>query len=171
MLSLLYAWSTINYRRKLNFYLKEAPKDFAARIKSHLESFNYDALAFTVFRNTPDSNFAQSLNWTKCTSKEEAALPQELKNFADNNNVFQKSTYSGFAGTKLQGYLAAKNIGELTLCGIDTDACVLATAFSAFDLGYKVNVNFDLTFSTNDLEKQARQIIKSSILPQDKQKQ
>jgi nicotinamidase-related amidase len=152
------------------FFLNDAPEGFAEQVKTHIESSSYDTLAFTVFRNTPDSNFAKSLNWTKCTSKEEAALPQELKNFA-NNNVFERSTYSGFAGTKLQGYLAAKNIDELTLCGIDTDACVLATAFSAFDLGYKVNVNFDLTFSTNDLEKQARQIIKSSILPQDKQKQ
>ncbi|HCR80872.1 MAG TPA: hypothetical protein DIV47_00085 [Candidatus Pacebacteria bacterium] len=31
------------------------------------------------------------------------------------------------------------------MCGIDTDACVLASAYEAFDLGYEVKVLKDLS--------------------------
>ncbi len=90
-------------------------------------------------------------------------MPPELQTLASDDNVFEKSTYSGFAGTKLDEYLKNRQVNELTLCGIDTDQCVLATAFSAFDLGYKVNVNFDLTFSTNNLEEHAQAIIRKKL--------
>jgi nicotinamidase-related amidase len=154
-----------------NCFMQDAPPDFARRITAHIEEENYDALAFPVFLNRPDSNFTKSLNWTKCSNAEDAELPDELQKYADEDNTFQRATYSSFSETALQDFLKSREVDEVVLCGIDTDACVLATAFSAFDLGYRTNVNFDLTFSTNDLEEAAQAIIKKSILPQDKQKQ
>lgn len=154
-----------------NFFLKDAPSDFADRIARHIETINYNVVAFPVFKNTPDSNFAKSLNWTKCESEEDARLPDTLQKYANHENTFKRATYSAFSNTNLHEFLQVNKIDELVLCGIDTDACVLATAFSAFDFGYKVYVNFDLTFSTNDLEESAQAIIKEAILPQDKQKQ
>jgi nicotinamidase-related amidase len=55
----------------------------------------------------------------------------------------------------------------LVICGIDSDACVLATAFEAFDLGYHVKINFDLTYSSNDLHKAAQLIAERNILSRD----
>lgn len=151
-----------------NFFLQDAPSDLARKIAEHIEAAQYEAVAFPVFKNEPGSNFENSLNWTKCSSDEDAALPPELKKWATDDNVFRRATYSAFADTDLEEYLRRHKIKELTLCGIDTDACVLATAFSAFDLGFKVHVNFELTFSTNGMEEEARSIIEKSIVPQDK---
>ena len=151
------------------YFLKSAPDDLALRIAEHISGSNYDLVVFATFKNKADSNFAVSLNWTKCGSAEDAALPEVFNDFINDQNVFEKPTYSAFAQTSLHAYLQQNQIEELTLCGIDTDACVLATAFSAFDLGYVTNVNFDLTYSNNDLEEAAQAIIKESILPQDKQ--
>jgi nicotinamidase-related amidase len=154
-----------------HFFLESAAESFAEDIANHIRQSHYDLIVFSVFRNRPDSNFVKSLNWTKCDSEEDAALPGALKKFMNDQNVFQKATYSAFTETKIDDYLRENNIDEITLCGIDTDACVLATAFSAFDRGYKVHVNFDLTFSGNDLGGSARMIIEQSILQQDKQQQ
>src|SRR5689334_16824591 len=113
-----------------NFFLQSAPADFARRIANHIDQSNYDLLAFPVFKNHADSNFVKSLNWSKCSSAEEADLPDELKRFATDKNTFERATYSSFAETDLQKYLQENEIDEVTLAGIDTDACVLATAFS-----------------------------------------
>ncbi|MDB5186143.1 MAG: isochorismatase hydrolase family protein [Candidatus Saccharibacteria bacterium] len=91
-------------------------------------------------------------------------LPKEFNPFVTGKNVFTRATYSGFNSTTLNDYLKSKNTQKVVLCGVDTDACVLATAFDAFDYGYFVDVNFGLTYSGGDLEKEAQAIIKRSLI-------
>lgn len=149
------------------FFLHDAPNDLVTKIVANMKNGAYSAIAFTVFKNTPDSNFIHSLKWPKCNSEEDIALPNDFKPYVTANNVFTRATYSGFNTTKLNNYLNNHGIDSVLLCGVDTDACVLATAFSAFDSGYLVDVNFELTYSGGDLEKEAQAIMKRSLIAKD----
>ena len=146
------------------FFMHDAPDDLPRRIAEEFASGGYDVAAFTVFKNNPNSNFVKSLNWSKCSSDEDIKLPNELQALASPEKIFVRATFSGFNETDLEDYLKVNHVSELTICGVDTDACVLATCFSAFDRGYKISVNFDLTWSGGQLETEAAKIIKRSIL-------
>ena len=52
--------------------------------------------------------------------------------------VIDKHGYSAFHRTTLEEELRSSDIQTLVLCGVVTYACVLATAFDAFDLGFDV---------------------------------
>lgn len=151
-----------------HFFLHNAPDDLVTNTARHIEEMNYDVIAFTVFRNTPNSNFVRSLNWAKCDSDEDTVLPEAFQDYVTDDNVFTRDTYSGFSGTDLDQYLRERGVKRVVLCGVDTDACVLATAFSAFDNGYLTDVNTDLTYSDGGLEEEAQAIIRRSILVQDR---
>jgi nicotinamidase-related amidase len=147
-----------------NFFLHDAPDDLISNIVTHLKSQPYDAVAFTVFRNKSDSNFVKSLNWNKCSAGEDLEFPADFQPYITDTNVFTRAAYSAFTETSLNKYLQDQAIEKVVLCGVDTDACVLATAFSAFDNGYLIDVNFDLTYSGGDLEPEARAIMERSLM-------
>ncbi len=63
--------------------------------------------------------------------------------------------------------LTSRGIEELHLCGIDTDACVLATAYDAFDLNFRVKVLFDLCYSRYHVEDTLEKIILRNIQTKD----
>jgi nicotinamidase-related amidase len=56
----------------------------------------------------------------------------------DGEIVVDKTGYSAFDDTTLERDLRARGITTLILSGVVTYACVLATAFSAFDRGFDV---------------------------------
>lgn len=149
------------------YFMKDAPADLPERIVKHYQSVSYDHVAFTVFKNSVDSNFVASLKWDKCDTDEDAQLPQEFAELVTADNVFTRAAYSAFKTTALDAYLQQRNIDRLVLCGVDSDACVLATAFEAFDLGYHVKIDFGLTYSSNDLHKAAQLIAEKNITSRD----
>lgn len=52
----------------------------------------------------------------------------------------EKTYYSAFVGTDLDSRLRERGIGTVVLAGVLTDVCILHTAISAYNLGYKVEV-------------------------------
>lgn len=149
------------------FYLPDIPADLVQNIVNHQQALQYDVVAFSVFQNNPESNFTKSLKWTKCDTAEDAQLPKELQQFARDDNVFKRATYSAFNTTALHEYLQQHNVDRLVICGVDTDACVLATAFDAFDLGYHPKIEFKLTHSGNNLQQAAEDIFKKNLESRD----
>ena len=150
-----------------NYFLKDAPEDLPQRIVNSYESVKYDHIVFTSFKNTPDSNFVKSLKWDKCDTDDDARLAKEFSELAINDNTFVRACYSAFKTTDLHSYLQKLEVERLIICGVDTDACVLATAFEAFDLGYHVKIDFNLTFSSNELDSATQHIAKSNIFSRD----
>jgi len=146
------------------FFIHDAPDDLVSKIVDHIEHTSYDAVAFTIFKNNPDSNFVKSLDWSKCLNTEDTQLPDAFSAYVTDTNVFTRAAYSGFTTTKLDDYLKQNDIDKVVLCGVDTDACVLATTFSAFDYGYLIDVNTDLTYSGGGLEKEAQAIMYRSLI-------
>lgn len=64
--------------------------------------------------------------------------------------VIDKPAYSAFEATDLEAQLRKRGVTTLIICGVVTYACVLATAFSAFDKGFDVLLAQDATGSWND---------------------
>jgi nicotinamidase-related amidase len=150
-----------------HYFLKEAPSELPDKIIRYLQSVNYNEVVFTVFKNTSDSNFVNSLKWDKCTSKEDTALPEAFSGYIHEDNIFTRNTYSAFKATGMHQYLQSRGIQRLILCGVDTAACVLATAFEAFDLGYHIKVEYGLTYSSAELEGAAHGIISKCLSSRD----
>jgi nicotinamidase-related amidase len=142
-----------------SYFTRKSPAGLPARIAHHIKKSNYDLLAFTVFQNSDGSNWETSLHWSKCKTKEDIELAAELKPFATQDNTFIKASYSAFKNDSFKELLKEKGISRLEICGIDTDACVLATAFDAFDYGYEVKVLFDLSYSSDGLDEPTKKII------------
>lgn len=145
------------------YFLARAPKDLPTNIVHHIEASSYDFVAFTLFRNQDGSNWEKSLGWYKSKTNKEVKLPPELSTLASKSNTFEKHTYSALKHDQLLNTLRDRGIDEVHICGIDTDACVLATAYDAFDQGFRVKVLFELCFSRYNLDKLLQQIIRRNI--------
>ncbi len=146
------------------YFLEKSPEDLPSRINNHVKSSKYEFVGFTVFRNARGSNWEKSLGWEKCRSDKDLELPKEFKKLLTKDNVYEKHTYSALKSSPdLLKHLRKLRIEEIDLCGIDTEACVLATAYDAFDQGFKVNVLFDLSCSRAGHEVAAKAIINRTI--------
>jgi len=130
-----------------NFFVNENTKILPQKIAEFIENNKFDFVLFTKFVNKEDSNFFKKLNWKKCTSSPDTDIHSSLVKFVNKNNVFEKLTYSIFKSEKLAKFLKNNKVSKLFLCGIDTDGCVLASAYDGFDLGYNIEVLKDLCFS------------------------
>ena len=65
--------------------------------------------------------------------------------------IFEKDVYTAYS-KKLVDYIKSNNIDVIYLCGIDTECCVLKTAFDLFENGYDVKVLRDYSASTHGME-------------------
>ena len=81
------------------------------------------------------------------------------------NHIFEKSTYSIFKSKQFVDFLSQNKISKLFFCGLDLDACVLASVFEAFDLGFDFEILLDLTGSSAkiDTDNSAKQIIERNL--------
>jgi nicotinamidase-related amidase len=61
--------------------------------------------------------------------------------------VIEKTSYSGFHQTGLEGLLQSLKIDHLTLTGCVTNICILYTAYDAVVRGYAVTVPRDCVAS------------------------
>jgi nicotinamidase-related amidase len=146
-----------------SYFLERSPKDLPARIADYIRSSNYDFVVFTVFRNTDGSNWERSLDWHKSKTDEEVKLAVEFKDLATPKNTFEKHTHSALKDGKLLNILKNKDIEEMHLCGIGTDACILATAYDAFDQGFKVKILFDFCYSRAGLQEAVKDIARKNL--------
>jgi nicotinamidase-related amidase len=65
-------------------------------------------------------------------------LLEELRPLALPTTIIDKPTHSAFEVPELEQQLTALGATTLVLTGVETDVCVLATALTAIDRGYRV---------------------------------
>lgn len=75
--------------------------------------------------------------------------------------VVEKQFASAFQETNLEEILKARDAGELTICGMQSDFCVNATARAAVERGYPVTLVADAHATYATAEKSEREIIDS----------
>jgi len=116
-------------------FINENTKPYIKEIQKLIESNKYEKVAFTKFINSKESIFYKRLNYNGCMTDEEQSIMLDTKN----NKVFEKTIYSA-VNKNLIEYIEKNNIGQIYLCGFDTDACIQKTAIDLFEKDYDVYV-------------------------------
>ena len=121
----------------------------ANQIVALVKSGKFDKIVATKFLNYTDSMYERCFNWSDLKTSDETNLYEPLKEFVD--ATFKKTTYNCVNDdfiellTELNDY---EEVNEVYICGLDTDACVLATAIGLFDHLIAPIVLEDYCFST-----------------------
>ena len=123
-------------------FINDHTKEIPTKIKQYLvkNKNNFDFVAFTKFVNKPGSNFVKLLGWRECLAPKGCEIAKELLGFVNKKNTFEKQAYSAFKSKKLLSFIKKNKIRKIFICGLNTDACILATAFEGFDLGFETRV-------------------------------
>ena len=148
-----------------NCFITDKTKSLPQKIKKHIELQKYDFIIFSKFINSESSNFIKKLNWDKCKTSPEIDIVSEFSEIAVKNHIFEKNTYSIFKSKEFVDFLSQNKISKLFFCGLDLDACILASAFEAFDLGLDFEILYDLSSSSTkiDIDNSAKQIINRNL--------
>jgi len=126
-----------------NYFINKHTQHIPQNIKRLVEKISYPVIAFSQFINTPNSAFVKYLDFTGCARPPYSDIVDKLKPWLKKDNVFIKNTFSVFANPNFDKFLNKQKIDELVITGLDTDYCVLADCFNAFDRGYKISVVAD----------------------------
>lgn len=121
----------------------EVPPELPDRVRKYGRRFR--RRVFTRFENPAGSLFRRALKQDSCApGTEDTALLIEPEK---GDVVITKQGY----GLTPRDIRKIKALGakRVTVCGIDTDACVLGVMFSLFDAGIECRVKPDLCWSTS----------------------
>jgi nicotinamidase-related amidase len=133
------------------------PARVVERIERYARRFN--RRVFTRFINPEGSLFRTRLHQRSCAP----GTPDTklLIEPARDDLVLTKQGY-GLTAAHIRA-LRRRGIKKVTVCGIDTDACVLGVMFSLFDAGIECRAKADLCWSSNGLQSAAIKIIKAQF--------
>jgi len=135
----------------------EPPPRFLTKLRRYIRRF--PCRIFTRYVNPAGSMFRRQLKQKCCApgSKDTelllAAGPDDL--------VFEKSSY-GLSAAHIRR-LRRRKITRVTVCGQDTDACVLAVMFSLFDAGIECHLKEDMCWSSSGLHRPAVRIAREQF--------
>ena len=118
-----------------NAFINRKTQNLPRKIEQLIKNKKYNEVAFTKFINNNDSIFVKKLNYNRCLDNDDTKIVINTKS----HNVFNKTIYSA-VNDELIKFIKENNIDKIFLCGIDTECCILKTAFDLFELGYNVYV-------------------------------
>jgi nicotinamidase-related amidase len=137
----------------------DPPPEFVEKLRRYSRRFS--CRVFTRFINPAGSVFREKLNQKSCAP---GTTDTDLLVCPDKGDlVLEKSTY-GLTAKHLKA-LHRRKIRRVTVCGLDTDACVLGVMFSLFDAGIECHLKEDMCWSSTstNLHKAAVQIIRQQF--------
>lgn len=137
------------------------PKPFLKRVERY--SRRFPCRIFTRFENPQGSLFRKILKQHSCApgTPDTALLIKPQRG----DIVFTKRGY-GLSQSHIKK-LRAMRVKRVTVCGIDTDACVLGVMFSLFDAGIDCRVKPEMCWSSSGktLHQAGMRIIKQQFPP------
>jgi nicotinamidase-related amidase len=135
------------------------PPRLVEKIKRYARRFS--RRVFTRFENPKGSQFRRVLRMDCCApgSTDTELLIQPEKT----DLVLTKPRY-GLSVAQI-ARLKRRGIRKATICGVETDACVLAVMFSLFDGGIECRVKPDLCWSSTGLHHEGLAIMKTQFPP------
>lgn len=113
-------------------FLNDETRHVVPRIESLVATKSFTTVVATCFKNSRSSPFSRFLGWKAMISIDEQRIPRTIEQLA--SHAFEKSGYSACTHDLLE-FLSASKIDRVALAGVDTDACVLATALHLFSDG------------------------------------
>lgn len=148
-----------------NCFVNKHTQDIPEKIARYIRRQKPSYLIFTTFKLDKRSNFYKLLDWKAFYTSPDVSLHPAVDPFTTQENVFPRSTYSVFKSKKFLSFLKKNKINDVVLCGIDSDGCVLASAFDAFDLGYRIRILNNLTASSGgrSFDEAAKKVISRNL--------
>lgn len=135
----------------------EPPPAFVDKVRRY--SRRFPCRVFTRFLNPPGSMFRRILKQKSCApgtpDRDLLILPEP------DDLVFDKASY-GLKPSHLR-QLKARGIKRLTVCGLDTDACVMGVMFSLFDAEIVCHLKEDMCWSSSGLHAAAMKIVRAQF--------
>ena len=110
--------------------------EIVEKAKKRLE---YDVCVLTKFFNSDETSFSQFLHWKRFQTEKEQELAIEIE---EKDKTIYKNTYSAVTDD-LKSLICNGKYKKAYICGVETDSCVLATAFELFDNGVKPMIIID----------------------------
>lgn len=144
--------------------------DVPPRIVRRVERYSrrFKKRIFTRFENPPGSLFRRELKQRSCAP---GSRDTELIVSPRNGDLVLTKQGYGLPPAAMKK-IKALGIKKATVCGIDTDACVLGVMFSLFDAGIKCRVKKDLCWSSSGpkLHKAGMKVIEQQFPPPKKRR-
>ncbi len=135
------------------------PADFVENLRRYADDF--PRRVFTRFVNPPGSLFRTVLKQSSCApGTPDLDLLIEPR---PDDLVVDKTTYG--LDPKILRQLREEQVERAIVCGLDTDACVLAVMFSLFDAGIVCHLNEHHCWSSSNLQTQALAIARTQFPP------
>lgn len=118
-------------------FINKRNKKIIKNIQNLLKTKKYDLYIESVFHAEKDSIWNKQTKWFLPKNKNTHTLNEILSLLPQETIHIEKSTKSVFKGNKnLLSILKRNKIEEVHIVGLDTNDCVLATAYESFDLGF-----------------------------------
>jgi nicotinamidase-related amidase len=135
----------------------DPPPQFIEKLRRY--SRHFSCRIFTRYLNPSGSIFRRALKQKCCapgtTESELFIMP------GPGDIVINKSSY-GLKPADIRR-LRRRGIRRVTVCGLDTDACVLGVMFSLFDGGIECHLKEEMCWSSSGLHKPAVAIIREQF--------
>ncbi len=135
----------------------EAPEELCERIRRYSRRFRLRV--FTQFVNPRGSFFRRAL---KRSTGEPGTREIELRLAPGPDDILIRKTTYGLRERDVRR-LKSAGVRRATVCGIDTDACVLGVMFSLFDGGIVPEVKADLCWSSTGLHTEALKVLREQF--------
>jgi nicotinamidase-related amidase len=133
------------------------PDAFVERVWRYSRRFPYRI--FTRFVNPAGSLFRTKLKRRACAP---GSRDLELIIAPDRGDLVIAKQGYGLSPAAIKKIKALKP-RRVTVCGVDTDACVLGVMFSLFDAGIECRVRSDMCYSSTGLHPEAMRIIEEQF--------
>ena len=135
------------------------PQKFVERVRRYSRRFKQRV--FTRFENPPGSVFRTKLKQRCCAPGSDDT---ELLIEPEKGDVVLTKQGYGLSAAAIKR-LRTMGVKRATVCGVDTDACVLGVMFSLFDAGIACRVREDMCWSSSGLHREAMKIITEQFPP------
>jgi len=136
----------------------DPPPAFLKKVRRYVRRF--PCRVFTRYINPHGSLFRRVLKQRSCapgSPDTELLLEPEQDDL-----VFEKRGKYGLSTANIR-QLKRRGIRRITVCGLDTDACVLGVMFSLFDNGIECHLKEEMCWSSSGLHRAAITIIREQF--------
>lgn len=116
-----------------NGFVTEHSQHVVPAVEALCQRADYQFVAASQHINHPKSALWNWLSWQKCRREDKHDIALAFTPL-EHVYVYEKDTYSALT-PKLCDEFKKRGITHVDICGIDTEACVLATALALFDQG------------------------------------
>lgn len=140
------------------------PPKFVERVRRYSRRFKQRI--FTRFVNPEGSLFRTKLKQSSCLP---GSPDLDLLIQPDKNDIVLSKQGYGLSAAAIKR-LRAMGVKRATVCGVDTDACVLGVMFSLFDAGIECRVKKGMCWSSSGLHREGMKIIEEQFPPPKKSK-